>query len=111
MSECEVFVVPSMRAPTGDLEGGPLTHIEAMATGAAVVASRLPGTEAVITDGVDGLLVPPGSVDSLRSAIVRLHTDGALRATIEHQAPTTADRHSVERRGAELLAILDELVG
>ena len=50
-------------------EGFGLTLLEAMATGVALVAARSGGAEDVVTDGETGLLVPPGDVDALVSAL------------------------------------------
>jgi glycosyltransferase involved in cell wall biosynthesis len=66
----DVFVLPSIR------EGLPVALLEAMATGLAVVASRLPGsTDAVIDAGETGLLVAPGDPGAFADAIGRLLTD------------------------------------
>src|SRR5262249_6825618 len=50
-------------------EGFGLTLIEAMAAGAALVASRAGAAETVITDGETGVLVPPGDVAALVGAL------------------------------------------
>ncbi|MES1254938.1 MAG: glycosyltransferase family 4 protein, partial [Acidobacteriota bacterium] len=50
----DIYVLPSVR------EGLPNALLEAMASGLACIATRLPGvTDAMIDDGRDGLLVPP----------------------------------------------------
>src|SRR6266436_4871468 len=46
-------------------EGFGLTLIEAMAAGAALVASRAGAAELVVEDGVTGVLTPPGDADAL----------------------------------------------
>jgi mannosyltransferase len=50
-------------------EGFGLTLIEAMAAGAALVASRAGAAELVVEDGVTGVLTPPGDVDALVNAL------------------------------------------
>ena len=52
----------------------------AMALGVAVVATRTPWTEPLITHGEDGWLVPPSDVGAFRDALLCLHEDAALRA-------------------------------
>jgi glycosyltransferase involved in cell wall biosynthesis len=53
-------------------EGTPVAAIEAMASGKAVIATAAGGTPDVVADGGTGLLVPPGDVEALASAMIRL---------------------------------------
>ncbi len=56
-------------------EGLPNVLLEAMAMGRPVVSTRLAGTPEAVHDGTNGLLVEPGDVDALSSAIVNLGDD------------------------------------
>jgi mannosyltransferase len=58
-------------------EGFGLTLIEAMAVGAALVASRAGAAELVVEDGVTGVLAPPGDVDALVRALEPVMRDPA----------------------------------
>jgi glycosyltransferase involved in cell wall biosynthesis len=53
-------------------EGLPLTAVESMAVGRPVVATAVDGTPEVVVDGKTGLLVPPGEVTRLATAVCRL---------------------------------------
>jgi glycosyltransferase involved in cell wall biosynthesis len=53
--------------------------IEAMAARRPVIAADAGGPAEIITDGVDGLLTPPGDVGALARALRRLHDDPVLR--------------------------------
>ncbi|KJR99071.1 MAG: hypothetical protein VR68_09625 [Peptococcaceae bacterium BRH_c4a] len=68
----DVFVLASLT------EGLPLTVLEAMACRRPVVASRVGGIPEIITDGVSGLLVDPGDVTALVSAVRRLLNDEGM---------------------------------
>jgi glycosyltransferase involved in cell wall biosynthesis len=64
-----------------------------MACGLPCVASRLPGsTDTIIVDGDNGLLIPPGDVDALASAIARVLADDALAARLGAAARATVAR-------------------
>lgn len=69
---CDVFCLPS-RA-----EGLPLVLLEAMSRGKPVVATAVGGTPELVDDGKTGLLVPPGDVEALRTALRRLLDDPQL---------------------------------
>jgi phosphatidylinositol alpha-mannosyltransferase len=56
--------------------------LEAMAAGAPVVASDIPGYRSVVTDGVDGRLVPPGDAHALAGALRTLLDAPALRRSL-----------------------------
>jgi len=60
-------------------EGFGVVCAEAMAHGRAVVASDVGGLRDLVVDGETGLLVPPGDVPALRSALERLLADPELR--------------------------------
>jgi phosphatidylinositol alpha-mannosyltransferase len=52
--------------------------VEAMAAGLPVVASNTPGYDEVVTDGTDGLLVPPRDPMALAAAAGRVLDEPAL---------------------------------
>lgn len=52
---------------------------EAMAAGCAVIAADAGGPRELIDPGIDGLLTPPGNVEALSYAVLRLASDKALR--------------------------------
>jgi len=77
LAACDAFMAPN----TGGESFG-LVLVEAMASSVPVVASDIPGFDEVVTDGLDGLLVPPGDADALASGIARLLDDPALAARL-----------------------------
>jgi glycosyltransferase involved in cell wall biosynthesis len=68
LAGCDVFCLPS------SMEGLPLVVLEAMAHARPVVATAVGGTPELVVDGETGILVAPGDVDALASAL-----DGLLR--------------------------------
>jgi glycosyltransferase involved in cell wall biosynthesis len=60
-------------------EGLPVVLMEAMAMEIPCIATWVAGVPELIRDGVDGLLVAPGDVQSLARAIVRLMSDSGLQ--------------------------------
>jgi glycosyltransferase involved in cell wall biosynthesis len=79
-----------------------LALAEAMASGAAVVATETEGAVELIQSGETGLLVPIGDVDKLAEAILGLLGDSAERIRLGQAAQQAAmARFSVERMVAE----------
>lgn len=70
-------------------EGFSLATLQAMAAGTPVVATRSGGPEEIITDGIDGLLVPTGAPEALAAAIRRVLDDSDLRSRIVTSARRT----------------------
>ena len=64
----------------------PLKPFEAMAMGKAVITSKLPALEEIIQDGKTGLLYEPGSIDSLRDAILSCLNEDDLAENLGHNA-------------------------
>ncbi|WP_447734735.1 glycosyltransferase family 4 protein [Rhodanobacter soli] len=67
LGSVDIVVLPSYR------EGLPRTLVEAAACGLPLITTDVPGCREVVSDGVDGLLVPLGNSDALAQAIARLH--------------------------------------
>lgn len=76
LAEVDVVALPSYR------EGLPKTLIEAAACALPLVTTDVPGCREVVTDGVDGLLVPVREWKPLAEAFARLDDDPDLRARL-----------------------------
>lgn len=102
----DIFLLPSLR------EGCPLALLEAMASGLPCVAFRLEGaTDALITSGEDGLLVPVGDVDAFAAATASVLTDTAAARRLGAAARHTAEaRHTVEAMARAYLRCYLDLV-
>lgn len=101
----DIAVLPSR------YEGLPLTLIEAMAAGCAIVASRVGDIESTLGSG-NALLVDPGAIDPLAGALEMLLRDPAKRlelgkAALEASEPWTDVCGFI----AELNAVYDEAIG
>jgi glycosyltransferase involved in cell wall biosynthesis len=97
-SAATVVCVPSVRDAAGETEGTPVVLMEALATGALVVASASSGIRDVIRDGENGWLVPPGEVPPLAAALrAALDVPAERRRVIGAAAAATAGEHTWPR--------------
>lgn len=85
----------SMYVLSSRFEGLPMVMIEAMTHALPVVSFDCPtGPADVLTDGQEGILVPPEDVDAFADALCRLMEDKALREKMGKAALQTAQNYS-----------------
>ena len=100
----DVFCAPSLGPETAGV-----ALLEAMAAGAAVVASRVPGYDEVVRDGVDGLLVVPRDPRALAAGLRRLLDDPGDRVRLTQEGLRSARRYDWERVAGEIERVYDEV--
>lgn len=84
--------------------------VEGLAAGLPVVATRAGGPAEIITDGVDGLLVPPGDVEALARALNRLITDSELRQRLGDAGVERSKDFSPAKIGEQMRDLYDQLL-
>lgn len=88
-------------------EGFPNVVLESMGMGAAVITTDCPsGPADLITDGIDGRLVPVEDPVALADGMAALMADGAVRAALGRRAVAVRERYSQ----AEIIGRWDELL-
>ena len=92
---------------TSSWENFPHTVVEALSVGTPVVATAVGGVPEVVSDGVNGLLVPPGDVRALAAAMRRVVADDDLRARLAAAAAASVDELRPERLYERLEDILE----
>ena len=101
---CDVFVLPSFSESFG------ISILEAMLSGAPVVATSVGGIPAIVHDGDTGLLVPPRDHKSLADAICRVLEDSQLSAKLATNAKSSASKYNIERTVNELESFYSEVL-
>lgn len=108
LRECDVFVLPSMIALDGTMDGLPVALIEAMAAGRPVVASTISGIPELVEDGVNGILVDATHAERIAQAIARLAADPALREAMGRAGQDRVRRmFHIRVTGKRLMALFD----
>ncbi|OPL19968.1 MAG: hypothetical protein AVO35_00485 [Candidatus Aegiribacteria sp. MLS_C] len=74
----DLFVLPSVKALNGDMDGIPVSLMESMSIGVPSISTWISGIPELVEDGVSGLLVQPGDPAGLAEAMARLLSDREL---------------------------------
>lgn len=72
LDEADIFLLPSLTASDGDMEGIPVALMEAMAVGLPVVSSDHSGIPELIEHNVSGWLAPEGDAQALGVLLLKL---------------------------------------
>jgi glycosyltransferase involved in cell wall biosynthesis len=107
----DLFVAPSIEASSGDTEGQGVVMLEAFASRACVLTTRVGGIEAVVGDNVTGILASPNQPQDLALAIEKLLEDPVLRARlVENAFKEVKERYDWKRIAAEFESLYRTLV-
>ncbi len=79
VAAADLFVMPSIRDPGGNIDGLPIVVLEAMAAGRPVVATDVAGMPLAVADGETGLLVAEKDAAALAGAVSELLADDERR--------------------------------
>jgi phosphatidylinositol alpha-mannosyltransferase len=104
LGEADVLCAPSLGG-----ESFGVVLVEGMAAGVPVVASAIPGYEAVLPPSA-GRLVPPGDAAALAAALGELLADPELRRRLGEAGRREAERYDWSRVGDELEAVYAEVL-
>ena len=102
MSHSSVFVLSSLS------EALPMVILEAMTCGIPIVSTASPGSSEIITDGINGLLVPVANEKSLVEAIVKILTNTTLATSLVQSGKKRVNDFSVEKVIREYEELLKE---
>jgi len=84
---------------------------EAMACGLPIIISARAGASALVTDGVDGLILDdPSNVRKLAHLIFLLFDNKELRERLGRNATQTAQKYTWERSTDELVTVLQQIL-
>jgi glycosyltransferase involved in cell wall biosynthesis len=109
LAASDVFVLPSR------FEGTPIAIMEALCMGLPVVGTSVGGIPEQVTDGQQGLIVPPRDARALTEALLALVRDPQTRARMSSAAELRgADfdiRHAAARTESTYLSLVGASVG
>ena len=104
LKAADIFCAPSLRG-----ESFGVVLLEAMAAGAAIVASDLSGYRLVARPDQDGLLVPPNDAAALAGALNKVLADPDLRASLVATAAVRAESFSMDQLADHYLRLYEQV--
>ena len=105
LAALDLFVYPS------NFEGLGSVLLDAMHAELAIIASQVGGIPEIVQHGDNGLLVPPGDVDALASAIRELKNNAELRQQLAMQGRAKAEAYSPEAMARQYAALYQQIGG
>ena len=104
LTESDVFVLPSHN------EGLPMAMIEAMSFGLSVITTPVGGIPELITHNNNGILVEPGNIQELSSAMQSLIENDDIRNSLGIKAEQSVASLDIQKYCMSLKSVYQELV-
>lgn len=104
LAKADIFCLPSYR------EGVPNALLEATACGLPIVTTDTPGCRDVVTDGVNGILVPVKDSQAIADALETLIADDALRQRMGNAGRELAVKFTDIKINQETVAVYNSLL-
>ena len=108
MGATDIFVLPSVIAMDGQMDGIPISLMEAMAAGKPVIASSISGIPELVQNRVSGILVDAAYAGRLAEAVQLLAADPELRQRLGRAGQLRVRREfDLHRISEQLVALFD----
>jgi glycosyltransferase involved in cell wall biosynthesis len=108
VGSCDIFVLPSIIANDGQMDGIPMSLMEAMAAGRPVIGASISGIPELVEHERSGILIDATLADRLAAAIRRLAFDPELRERMGAAGvETVSEAFNVRNTTRALVSLLD----
>jgi starch synthase len=104
LGQCDVLVFPSY------FEGLAQVQLEGLAAGLPIIGTEASGASDLITDGIEGYIVPTGDAEALREAMLKFIESPGYLATMSPAARLCAERYSWDAYGDRWMGLLEQVV-
>lgn len=105
LKECSIFVLPTY------FEGQPISLLEAMESGCAVVVSEVGGIPQIVTNQVNGVFIKPKDTESLVEGMKKVLADESFRKRLgENARETILERYDIRRGMEQLMEIYETCI-
>jgi colanic acid/amylovoran biosynthesis glycosyltransferase len=106
-AQARCFVQHSVTAPDGDMEGTPVTILEAGSSGLAIVSTQHAGIKEAVIDGKTGYLVPEHDIEGMANCMIKLAADVDLAVKLgQAQRKHIVENYDIKARIALLTNVI-----
>ena len=110
LKQSDIFLLPSVTSSNGDMEGIPVSLMEAMAMGLITISTYHSGIPELITNLESGLLVQEHSPEDLAKALISVSNQNVDIENIRKNAMQTVDTYfNQEKLYKEFVGILEKI--
>lgn len=109
LQDCDIFILPSKTASNGDMEGIPVSLMEAMARGLLVISTKHSGISELIEHNLSGFLAEENSPKQLAELLNQVVTSTDIRQIRLNARRKVEDEFNQHKLNQQLLRLLNTL--
>ena len=111
LDRADIFVLPCITTADGDIDGVPVSLMEAMAMQIPVISTDVSGIPELIQDNEEGLLVPEKNTEALADAIQKLLDDKAFREKLGQNARRKIiEEFDIDKNARQLASLFERYI-
>ena len=107
LKKADVFILPSVTDNSGDMEGIPVSLMEAMASGVVVLSTYHSGIPELIQDNISGFLVPERDVNALIEKIELIIEHDNIATIRERARKRVEEEFNAQTLNLQLVKLLN----
>ena len=112
LASTDIFILPCIIAEDGDMDGIPVSLMEAMSMGIPVISTRISGIPELISNRESGILVEEKNAAELSEAILQLIHDSELREQLAVNGRQKIEKEfNIHKTSAEIGELFQHYIG
>ncbi|WP_243291373.1 glycosyltransferase [Bacillus sp. FJAT-47783] len=111
LNDSHIFCLPSVTEKNGNMEGLPVSILEAQAMGLPIISTKHSGIPEGVVDGKSGLLSKEGDIDELAKNLITLMNDTGVWEEFGFTGRKWVEKHfHADKQALELKTLYDRIL-